>query len=383
VTDPKLRVLIILGTSTGGIGQHVRSLAAGLVARGQRVVVAGPKETEVTFSFSEVGARFVEASIGVTPSPRDVVVARSLARWVKGADIVHAHGFRAGIVALSAGAGRGWPVAAVRRSGVPLIVTWHNQVLAGGVKGELMHRVERAVARGSTLSLGASADLVEAATAAGGTAVLGPVAAPAPGVATRTRDQVRGEMGIGDAPLVLAVGRLHSQKDYPTLVAAMARLQSRDPRPVLVVAGDGPEESAVRAAIARHGVSARLLGRRSDVADLLRAADVLALSSVWEARALVIQEAMQVGLPVVATSVGGVPELVGDDALLVAPGDVPGLASALADVLDFPEQAATRASRALARTTQWPDESAVVDQVLEHYLAVTRLARGGSSEARS
>ncbi|MCZ3385722.1 MAG: glycosyltransferase, partial [Actinomycetia bacterium] len=94
MTDPKLRVLIVLGTSTGGIGQHVRSLAVGLVGRRQRVVVAGPKETEELFSFGEVGVRFVEAPVATTPNPRDLVVARTLARWVKGADVVHAHGFR-------------------------------------------------------------------------------------------------------------------------------------------------------------------------------------------------------------------------------------------------------------------------------------------------
>lgn len=383
MTDPRLRVLIVLGTSTGGIGQHVRSLAAGLVGRGHRVVVAGPKETEATFSFTEVGARFVAAPIGVTPSPRDLAVARSLARWVRGADVVHAHGFRAGIVALSAGAGREWPVAGVRRADVPLVVTWHNQVLAGGLKGDLMHRVEAAVARGATLSLGASADLVEAATAAGGRAVLGPVAAPRPSQPTRTRDEVREELGVADAPLVLAVGRLHPQKDYPTLVAAMAKLQKRAPRPVLVVAGDGPDEASLRELIIEEGVAAQLLGRRRDVADLLGAADVLALASVWEARALVVQEAMQVGLPVVATAVGGVPELVGDDALLVAAGDVSALAGALAEVLDHPTEASTRAKRALTRAAAWPDEDAVVDQVLAHYLSLERSALSGRMSRRS
>jgi glycosyltransferase involved in cell wall biosynthesis len=163
----------------------------------------------------------------------------------------------------------------------------------------------------------------------------------------------------------------------------MASLQSRSPRPVLVVAGDGPEESAVQSAIAERGVAAQLLGRRSDVADLLRAADVLALASVWEARALVVQEAMQVGLPVVATAVGGLPDLVGEDALLVAPGDAPALASALADVFDDPAAASQRASRARARAAEWPDENAVVDQVLEHYLAVNRGAFPGGRTARS
>jgi glycosyltransferase involved in cell wall biosynthesis len=182
--------------------------------------------------------------------------------------------------------------------------------------------------------------------------------------------------------MVLAVGRLHPQKGYPTLVAAMATMQSRSPRPVLVVAGDGPDESAVQAAIAEYGVVAQLLGRRSDVADLLRAADVLALASVWEARALVVQEAMQVGLPVVATAVGGIPELVGQDALLVSPGDAPALASAIAEVFDDPEAASQRAARALARADEWPDESAVVDQVLGHYLAVSRRAFPGGRVAR-
>lgn len=367
MTYRRLRVLIVLGTSTGGIGQHVRSLAAGVVARGHRVVVAGPKETEATFSFTEVGARFVEASIGLAPSPRDLAVARSLARWVRGADVVHAHGFRAGLVALSAGAGNGWPVAGVRRTGVPLVVTWHNQVLATGIRGRLMHHAETAVARGATISLGASADLVEQAVAAGGRAELGPVAAPLVTAPRCTREQVREALAVGDAPVVLAVGRLHPQKDYPTLVRAMAALQHREPRPVLLVVGDGPDEARVRQLIVTHGVAAQVLGRRADVADLLQAADVLALASVWEARALVVQEAMQVGLPVVATSVGGIPELVGDDALLAPAGDASALATALERVLDQPAEAAERAQRGVLRAAGWPDEAAVVDQVIAVY----------------
>lgn len=374
MTDDRLRVLIVLGTSTGGIGRHVRSLAAGLVDRGHLVVVAGPRETEATFTFTEVGARFVEAPIGVTPSPRDLAVARSLARWVRGADVVHAHGFRAGLVALGAGAGNGWPVAGVRRAGVPLVVTWHNQVLATGVRGRLMHRVETAVARGATLSLGASADLVEQASAAGGRAVPGPVAAPRLAAPRCTREQVRASLGVSEEPVVLAVGRLHPQKDYPTLVTAMAAVQHREPRPELLVVGDGPDEDLVRDLIGAYGVSAQLLGRREDVADLLLAADVLALSSVWEARALVVQEAMQVGLPVVATAVGGIPELVGDDALLVPSGNAAALAAALEQVLDHPSEAAERARRGKARAATWPDEAAVVEHVVAVYRTVHQQA---------
>jgi glycosyltransferase involved in cell wall biosynthesis len=368
VTERRLRVVLVLGTSTGGIGQHVRSLAEGLVARGHRVVVAGPADTDELFEFTAAGARFVVAEIGVTPSPGDLVVARSLSRWVKGADLVHAHGFRAGLVALCSGAGQGWPVAGVRASGVPLVVTWHNQVLATGLKGTVMHRVESAVARGATLSLGASADLVDQARKAGGTAVFGPVAPPAPTASRSTRAEVRTSLEVRDRPMVLAVGRLHAQKDYPTLVAAMGHLQGRHPRPVLVVAGDGPEAAAVQRLVDELQVDARLLGRRNDVPDLLRAADLLALSSLWEARALVVQEAMQVGLPVVSTRVGGLPELIGPDGILVESGDVPGMAAAIESILDDPALAADLAERAQRRASGWPTEDDVVDIVVNLYL---------------
>jgi glycosyltransferase involved in cell wall biosynthesis len=382
MTDRRLRILLVLGTSTGGIGQHVRSLAEGLVARGHRVVVAGPAETDELFEFSAGGARFVPAEIGVTPSPRDLVVARSLSRWVKGADVVHAHGFRAGLVALSGGAGRGWPVAAVRAAGVPLVVTWHNQVLAGGLKGNVMHRVEAMVARGATISLGASADLVAQARAAGGTAILGPVAPPTPAASQTTPLQVRAALGLGDEPVVLAVGRLHPQKDYPTLVAAMAQLQSRRPRPVLVVAGDGPEAARVQSLVDEQQVDARLLGRRNDVADLMIAADVLAMPSVWEARSLVVQEAMQVGLPVVATRVGGLPELIGPDGLLVQPGDVAGLAHAIGSVLDDPVLGADLAERARSRARSWPTEDDVVDRVVDVYRGLPPSPGGSAGASR-
>ena len=119
-------------------------------------------------------------------------------------------------------------------------------------------------------------------------------------------------------------------------------------------------------------VAAQLLGHRQDVADLMGAADVLALASSWEARPPVVQQAMQLGLAVVATDVGGVGELVGDDGLLVAAGDVAALAGALAEVLDDPAEATTRAQRALARAATWSDETVLVEDVLAHYLSLDR-----------
>jgi glycosyltransferase involved in cell wall biosynthesis len=366
------RVLLVLGTSTGGIGLHVRSLARGLVERGVRVVVAGPTETEQLHRFGEVGARFVTAPIQASLSPVTLAVARNLGRWVRGADVVHAHGFRAGAVGLAAGAGAGWPVAGVRRADVPMVVSWHNQVLVEGAKAAIVHRVERAVARGATLNLGASDDLVEQARRCGGRAELGPVAAPEPPSPVRDAAAVRNELGLdADQPLVLAVGRLHLQKDYPTMVQAMAQLSSRTPQAVLAIAGDGPDAAAIETQARGQGVLVQLLGRRADVADLMSAADLLVVASVWEARALVVQEAMQVGLPVVATAVGGVPDLVGDDALLVPAREPQALAAAIASVLDDPGAARQRANAARERSRSWPDEDEVVDRVLRVYDEVT------------
>lgn len=357
--ERQLRILLVLGTSTGGIGQHVRSLVERLVRQGHRVVVCGPAETDTLFGFEATGARFVPTAIGTRLGPHDVAVARRLRPWVWGADVVHAHGFRAGLVALAAGAGR--RPAGRRRT--PLVVTWHNQVLATGLAGVAMHSAEALVARGATVSLGASADLVQQAQRWGGRARLGAVAAPRPRPVERGRSSVRSELAVGESPVALAVGRLHPQKDYPTMVRALAQLAGRPDPPVLVVAGDGPDEASVRALAGDLGLDFRLLGRRQDVPDLMAAADLLVVSSIWEARALVVQEAMQLGLPVVATDVGGLPELVGDDALLVPPRDVSALAAAVADVLDHPADAAARADRARGRAAAWPDEDAVARQV--------------------
>jgi glycosyltransferase involved in cell wall biosynthesis len=372
----RLRVLLVLGTSTGGIGQHVRSLTRGLVDRRNQVVVAGPAETGQVFGFDALGARFVEAAISVNPTPRDLVVARHLARWVRGADVVHAHGFRAGLVAMAAGAGTGLPVAAVRRADVPLVLTWHNQVLATGARGAVMHRAEQVVARGASLNLGASSDLVSRAIACGGRAELGPVAAPVPPQPEHSREQVRALLGVDDGPMLLAVGRLHPQKDYPTMLEAVARLQARSPQPMLVIAGDGPDAEEIAALARELGVRVRLLGRRDDVADLMSAADLLVVSSVWEARALVVQEAMQMGLPVVATDVGGIAELVADAAILVPANAPVALAAAIEKVLDNPVEARQRADHGRVLAGTWPDEAAVVDRVLQAYEEVG--ARVGS-----
>lgn len=367
------RVLLVLATSEGGIGRHVYSVATGLVERGVPIAVAGPESTDRVFGFRAAGVPFEPVEIATTPRPAaDLVAARRVRRLATGADVVHAHGLRAGLVAGLALAGPG------RAARPPLIVTWHNAVLAGGVRRHVLAGLERAVARFATVTLGASSDLVDRARQLGARdARPGPVAAPPLPPAERDRDAVRAGLAAGDRPLVLAVGRLAPQKSYPLLLAAARHWTGRDPRPLVVIAGEGPERPALEAEIDAGGLPVRLLGHRSDVADLLAAADLVVLTSRWEARALIAQEALRAGRPLVATAVGGVPELVGSAAALVPYGDPDALAAAVSRLLDDPAEAARLAEAGPVRAATWPSEADTVDQLLGHY---RELAAGSPAE---
>lgn len=388
-----MRVLLVLGTSTGGVGAHVRSLAAGLVAAGDRVVVAGPAATQDLFDFTGAGARF--EPVAVSTGPRPLADARAVARLRRsaaGADVVHAHGLRAGFLSVaavrrpvppgfrsvpgarrpdhsgSAGRGRRMPV---------LVVTWHNALLGTGPARRLLALLELVTARRADVVLGASGDLTARATDLGAAdARTAAVAAPRRPAATRSPTEVRAELGVAaDAPLLLAVGRLAPQKNYPLLLDAAAGWRDRSPRPVVLVAGDGPLQDSLEERIRAEDLPVRLLGRRTDVADLLAAADVVVLTSVWEARALVAQEALAAGVPLVATAVGGVPELVGDAAVLVPAGDAPALAAAVAGLLDDPAALAGLRAAGPLRAADWPDAEAVVAGLRDLYAAL--VARRG------
>ena len=113
----------------------------------------------------------------------------------------------------------------------------------------------------------------------------------------------------------------------------------------------------------------RLLGIRSDVADLLAAADLAVLPSHWEGSPLAAHEALQAGCPLVATDVGGVSALTGPDAAVLVPpgeperagpGDQPGCSTT-------PRRRSALAQRGLARARQWPDAAGTAAQVLDVY----------------
>lgn len=145
---------------------------------------------------------------------------------------------------------------------------------------------------------------------------------------------VRRRLGVPpDAFVVGCVGRLSAQKAPLDLVDAFGRLAAGHPHAHLVLVGDGPLRGAVEEAVARAGLGARvhLTGLRRDVPELLRAFDVLALSSRWEGLPRVFPQAMAAGLPIVATRVAGAADAVvpGESGFLVPPGDPAALAAAL------------------------------------------------------
>jgi glycosyltransferase involved in cell wall biosynthesis len=145
------------------------------------------------------------------------------------------------------------------------------------------------------------------------------------------RDVALQAMGLERGDFVLLqVARLDPLKDHPTALLTVDRLRHEIPNLRLVLVGEGPEERSIRDLIHRLGIDhhVRLLGLRSDVARLLHAADVLLLTSKSEGVPLTAIEAMAAGLPVVATSVGGLPEVVqnGKTGWLVPAGDPAALA---------------------------------------------------------
>lgn len=346
------RVVIMLASSTGGIGAHVAGVAGRLAAAEVDVEVCGPAATEQQFKFTDRGARFTPIEIPPNLHPSDMRAVRSLRQVLtrEKPHIVHAHGLRAGLAS------------ALARPACPLVVTWHNAPLRAGLRGRVHTLVERMVGRAADVTLCASSDLVVRARAVGAKDVrLSPVAAPPLRRSRRSRGAVRASLGVpNNVPLALSVGRLHPQKGYDTLVAAAARWRELDPVPRVLIAGEGPSYLDLAAQISELRAPVILLGHRTDVADLLAAADLAIVTSLWEARQLFAQEALNAGIPLIATEVGGIPELVGDAAELIPPSDPEALDKAFRRLVGDPKAREELVLRGNRQAATWPDEESTV-----------------------
>ena len=178
------------------------------------------------------------------------------------------------------------------------------------------------------------------------------------------RHDVRAELGIGpEDPVIGFVGRLAKPKALETLIRASHLLRPEFPRLRVLIAGDG-DRAGLEALARQLGLDETVLflGHRSDVPDVLFAVDVAVSSSVSEGSPLAIMEYMEAGKPVVATRVGGVPDLVehGIHGLLVAPGNHRSMAAAVAELLRDPDRRARMGSLARERSRERFDVAVMV-----------------------
>ncbi len=185
-------------------------------------------------------------------------------------------------------------------------------------------------------------------------------------------------LGLPEGPFTVGtVGNLTPKKDHDSLLRALVRLRGQVPDARLVIIGTGPREQHLRALARDLGISDAVLftGIRDDVPDLLPAFDVFAMSSLHEGLSIALVEALAAGLPVVATRVGGIPELIvdGENGLLVQPSDHRLLADAIGKIAADEAQRQRFVDAAPPRAAQFGIQPAA-DTLTEHYLKFSGLA---------
>lgn len=285
--------------------------------------------------------------------PRDLLAVLALYRLIRRErpHIVHTHTAKAGVL------GR----VAAWLAGVPVVVhTYHGHILDGyfhPLVNAGLRLMERWLARRTTCLIAVSErvrrDLVRYRIADDARLVVVPLGVelePFLSV-SRASHGFRAELGVGlDRRLVGIVGRVVPIKNHDLFIRALARMVERDRRVLGVVVGDGPRLAAVREMACSLGLSKQIVftGWRMDLPRIYADLDALVVSSRNEGTPVSIIEAMAAGCPVVATAVGGVPDMIADreTGRLVPAGDDGALAEAVLDVLGDPARSRVITQRA-------------------------------------
>jgi glycosyltransferase involved in cell wall biosynthesis len=275
-------------------------------------------------------------------------------------DVVHTHGFRSDVIAGTV----------VGRDGIAIVSTCHG-FIESDWRGRMYQWLQRRALRRFDAIIAVSRATEERLRLAG-------VAASkihfvpngyAGSVEILSRDSARRILDLPEAPVIGWVGRLSVEKGPDLAIEAFARL--RHPTACLVFIGSGRDAGSLRTRTVALGVSERVLWRNAvpEAGKLFSAFDVFLLSSRTEGTPIALLEAMAATVPIVATRVGGVPDVIdASSAHLVASGDVDAMAVALADVLSQPDAARARAVRARERL----DERFAVEPWLSRYESIYR-----------
>jgi glycosyltransferase involved in cell wall biosynthesis len=325
----------------------------------------------------ELRARLEDHGIRVSfcPVKGSLLVVANLSEWLvaEGVDLIHTHSYRPNLQGRLA-------AAPLRDSGMRLVAHYHSTM-------DEKREAEGTLALERNLT--AVTDRVIACSEAAGDHVAAlldipdgrltvvPNAVDAAGFAGGDRAAMRAELGIdGDRPVIALVGRIDEHKGQEEFVRAAPLVRAAHPDALLLLVGSTAKDDVaapVRDLIESEGVEdvVRFTGYLHDMPALYAAIDVLAAPSRSEGFGLMLVEAMAAGVPIVATAVGAIPEVVGDGpALLVAPEDPPALAAALNRVLDDRDAAAAMAAagRERAGVFSWDRSAAILEGVYDDVL---------------
>jgi glycosyltransferase involved in cell wall biosynthesis len=340
-TSPPLRVHALIASLTwGGAEMLLSEFAAGAPAAGIELSVGFLEDRDGSPAADRLRRRGVEPMLAQIHGPRPLLnradhrTVREHLEKVR-PDVLHTH---LGYADMLGGMG-------ARSLGVPVVSTLHVMEWYRSLRNPSLYAKERLMslvrrrcaARVIAVSEAARRAFLDTGWDSPERVVTvhnGIVAEPQPGAGRALRER----LGIGGGDLVatmLAV--LRAGKGHDTAVAAVSRLRERFPRLRLVIAGDGPDRAEIERAAASLGETAVLTGHLDDVMPLLDATDVLLHPTRIDAFPTALLEAMATGVPIVASAVGGIPEIVEDGrtgVLVPAPPDSERVAAALAPLLE-------------------------------------------------
>lgn len=355
-----------LGGAESLLSALVRQLAADGATRN---VVVSPAEGADPGLVEAIGASADDLVLVDAERLADGRLLRALARTIhrRRASLVHSHLSNANVTSRIA----------ARALSRPHVTTLHTMPGPTAEDNRTHAALDGWSARLSTVLVAPATEIAEATSAmyrvpASRFRVINNAPAASPVPAGFDREAARRAL-VGDAagPVVVCVARLQAEKGIDELIEATAALREELPGLRVVVVGGGPEEERLRALVAERGVedAMLLLGRRSDVGELLAVADLFCLPSRHEGLPLSVLEAMTAGLPVVATAVGGLPSLLtdGEDGLLVAPRDPAALAAALRRALTDDDLARRIAAAGQALVSREHSLAAVARRYAELY----------------